>query len=91
MPLSEQERRRLDEIEHALEVEDPEFVAAITAGRRPRLIFVVIGLAAVLGAVILVAGLVTTHAFPITGSLIGVAGVAVMACAGARLHRELTG
>jgi hypothetical protein len=90
MPLSVQERRRLDEIEQALVAEDPGFVAAISAGRRPTLIFVLIGLVALLGAVILVAGLVTTHAFPITGSLIGIAGVAVMGGAAARLHRELT-
>jgi hypothetical protein len=76
-------------MELELSKEDPQFVAAITAGRRPRLAFILIGLLALVGAIVLVGGLVTTHAFPITGSLITVAGAAAMGTAAARLYREL--
>lgn len=89
MSLSESERRRLDEIEDALRQDDPEFVASIDAGRLPRVRAILFGLMFVAGAATLVGGLVTTHAFAITGSLIAIAGVAVMATAATYLHREL--
>lgn len=85
MPLSDQDRQRLDEIEQALVSDDPDLAAAFTSPRRVPVKAVLDGLLVVLGAVVLVAGLVTTHAFVITGGLIAVAGTTIMVTAAGRL------
>ncbi len=89
MPLSEYDRRRLDEIEHALEVDDPALAAAIRSGRPSMLWVVLYCLMFVAGAVVLIGGLVTTHAYLITGGLIGVAGAVIMVVAVGRLERRI--
>ena len=89
MPLSDQDRRRLDAIEQALVSDDPDLAAAFTSPRRVPVKAVLDGLLIVLGAVVLVAGLVTTHAYVITGGLIAVAGAAVIATGAGRLARYL--
>jgi hypothetical protein len=62
MPLSEQDRRTLDQIEHALEMDDPELAAAFTPDRLPAVQIVLHCLMFVSGGVVLIGGLVTTHA-----------------------------
>lgn len=89
MPLSEQDRRRLHEIEQSLEMDDPDLVAAFTPARVPPVQIALYGLMFVAGCVVLVGGLVTTHAYPITGGLIGVAGAVSMVVAAGRLGRQL--
>lgn len=89
MPLSHQDRQKLAEIERELTRADPELARTITSGRFPLLVPLLYGAAFVAGAAILVGGLVTTHAFPITGAIIAVAGAATMAEAAQRLLREV--
>lgn len=89
MPLSHEDQVKLAEIERELTRVDPELARTIASGRFPLLVPVLFGLVFVAGAAVLVGGLVTTHAFPITGAIIGVAGVALMAWAAGRLHRAV--
>ena len=89
MPLSEQDRRRLEQIEHALQMDDPELVAAFIPSRMPTVQIVLSCLMFVSGGVVLIGGLVTTHAYLITGGLIGVAGAVIMVVAAGRLGRQL--
>jgi len=89
MPLSEHDRRQLDEIEQALEMDDPDLAAALTPARVAPIRIVLYGLMFVSGVVVLIGGLVTTHAYPITGGLIGVAGAVIMVVATGRLGRQL--
>ena len=78
MPLSHEDRQKLDEIERELTRADPELAAAITAGRLPLLIPMLYAAAFVAAGAVLVGGLVTTHTYPITGAIIAVAGAAIM-------------
>ena len=81
MPLSDDQRRALDEIERALEREDPHFAATISADqfRRLRRRWVIVpAVLFLLGAVLLVAGLVTTHALLIIGVVISIVGAITM-------------
>ena len=89
MPLSEQDRRRLDQIEQALMMDDPELAAAFTPGRLPMVQIVLYCLMFASGGIVLIGGLVTTHTYPITGGLIGVAGAVIMVVAAGRLGRRL--
>lgn len=89
MTLSHEDRQKLAEIERELTRADPELAKTIASGRVPLLIPLLYAAAFVAAAAILIGGLVTTHAFPITGAIIGVAGAALMAWAAGRLHREL--
>lgn len=89
MPLSHEDRQKLAEIERELTRVDPELARTIASGRFPLLIPVLYGAAFVAAAAILIGGLVTTHAFPITGAIIAVAGAATMAWAAGRLLREI--
>lgn len=91
MPLSDEHRQALDEIERALELQDPEFAASVGTGsfRRLRRRWVIIPAAMFLvGAVVLVAGLVTTHAQLLVGAVVGIAGLLVMAAAVVLLVRR---
>lgn len=89
MPLSHEDREKLAEIERELTRVDPELARTIASGRFPLLAPALFAAAFVAGAVVLVGGLVTTHAFPITGAIIAVAGVALMAWAAGRLQRAV--
>lgn len=77
MPLSEHEERMLDQIERALEAEDPKFAHAVRASD-PRVHYrrrmVKAGLGLLLGVALLLAGVISKFIFP----LIGVAGFLVM-------------
>lgn len=89
MPLSHEDRQKLAEIERELTRVDPDLARTIAAGRFPLLRPILLGAAFLAGAAVLVGGLVTTHAFPITGVVIAVVGVAAMAGAAGRLLREV--
>jgi len=80
MPLSDEHRRALDEIERALEQDDPQFAATVSTDfQRLRRRWVVIPAALfLLGAVLLVAGLVTTHAQLTAGAIISTIGFLTM-------------
>ncbi len=87
MPLSDDDQRRLDEIEQSLTRDDPQFAGklALQWRRRRRMIGAIVGF--VLGAVLLIAGLVTTHAVLVIGVIIAVAGFgAMIAAAGVLLY-----
>ena len=87
MPLSEDDRRRLNEIEQSLIKDDPQFAARVNVQwrRRRRLLGAIACF--VVGAVLLIAGLVITHAVIVIGVIIAVAGLGVMvAAAGVLLY-----
>ena len=86
MPLSDDDQRRLDEIEQSLARDDPEFAARVNVQWRRRRLLGAITCFAV-GAVLLIAGLVTTHAVIVIGVIIAVAGLgAMVAAAGVLLY-----
>ena len=89
MPLSHEDQQKLAEIERELTRVDPGLARTIASGRFPLLVPVLYAAAFVAAAAVLVGGLVTTHAFLITGAIIAVAGVAAMTWAAGRLHREV--
>ena len=78
MALSEDEQRRLDEMESALLRDDPGFAANVSMSkvRTRRRIIAAVGF--LLGIVILIGGLVTTATALMAGVLISVAGVLLM-------------
>jgi hypothetical protein len=91
MPLSEDDQRRLDEIEQSLTKDDPQFAARVSVQwhrRRRRLLGAITCFA--VGAVLLIAGLVTTHAVIVIGVIIAVAGLgAMVSAAGVLLYGPL--
>ena len=87
MPLSEGEQRRLDEIERALQKDDPRFASIITIDQFRRHRAILAGAIFVLGMVALVTGLVVTDALLWVGVIISVAGVGAMAVAALRFFR----
>ncbi|WP_395726096.1 DUF3040 domain-containing protein [Nakamurella sp.] len=91
MPLSNDERQKLAEIERELTRADPELARTIASGRFPLLVPLLYAAAFVAAAAVLVGGLVTTHAFPITGAIVAVAGATLMAWSARRLLREVRG
>ena len=79
MALSEDDRRRLEEIELALTADDPTFATRITtidAARRRAVVYA--GVALLLGAVLLVVGLVTADAVLVVGVIISAVGAALI-------------
>ncbi|ACV78942.1 DUF3040 domain-containing protein [Nakamurella multipartita] len=89
MPLSEDDQRRLEQIERALTRDDPGFadrIGAVTWRRRRRLITSIVVFA--LGMVVLITGLVTTHAWLVIGVLVSVIGAAAMAVSAVLLLRR---
>ena len=78
MALSEDEQRRLDEMEIALRRDDPSFVASVSIDhvRNRRRIAAVIFF--VLGMVVLVAGLVFTATTVLLGVVISLVGLLLM-------------
>ena len=74
MPLSEDEQRRLDEMERALRRDDPKFAAGQYIERIWLRRTVAAGATALTGMVLLVAGIVTTQAILVLGVIVGVIG-----------------
>ena len=84
MSLSDEHRQALDEIERALERDDPTFAASVSPEyvlRLRRRWIIIPACLFLLGAVTLVAGLVTTHAFLILGVVVAVLGFLAMPAA----------
>ena len=81
MPLSENDLRRLDEIEQSLTRDDAQFAARVSVQwrLRRRLLGAITGFA--VGAVLLIAGLVTTHAVIVIGVIVAAAGLGAMVAA----------
>jgi hypothetical protein len=88
MPLSEDDQRRLDEIERGLQRDDPKFAAGQSLERLRLRRIVRAGGLSLIGLVLLVAGLVVTNATPAVGVLISVAGFLVMVGADAAIIRR---
>ena len=61
MPLSEDDQRRLDEIERGLQRDDPKFAAGQSLDRRRRRRIVAAAVVVLIGVVLLVAGLVLSN------------------------------
>ena len=78
MPLSEDEQRRLDEIERALRADDPKFAAGHSIERVWRRRTVAAAAVALIGVVLLVVGLVITQAALLVGVIISIAGFLAM-------------
>jgi len=97
MSLSDEHRRVLEEIERALEEDDPQFAATVTPEhiQRLRRRWVIIPASLFLfGALLLVAGLVTTHAQLAAGVAASITGFLTMPAAVLLFlhrHRHLMG
>jgi hypothetical protein len=78
MPLSEDEQRRLDEMEGALLRDDPGFAANVSMSRVRTRRRISAALGFLLGIIILIGGLVITAAAVLAGVLISVAGLLLM-------------
>jgi uncharacterized membrane protein YedE/YeeE len=81
MPLSDGEQRRLDEIESALQRDDPTFGARVSIDDVRHRRWVVGGGLLLIGMVGLLAGLVVTAGSTWVGVVIGVAGFLIMVAA----------
>ena len=78
MALSEDEQRRLDEMETALRRDDPSFAASVSIDRVRRRRRIVAAVVSVLGIVVLVGGLVATAETVLAGVLISTVGLIMM-------------
>ena len=78
MPLSEDDQRKLDEIERALYRDDPRFAAGRSIDRLRRRRTIASAAAFLVGTVLLVVGLVTTSAVLWLGVVISVTGFLIM-------------
>ena len=74
MPLSEDDQRRLDEIERALQRDDPKFAAGHSLERLRHGRMVAAGAVVLIGMVLLVVGLAVTQAALLVGVIISVTG-----------------
>jgi hypothetical protein len=74
MPLSEDDQGRLDEIERALRADDPKFAAGHSIERVSRRRAVTAGAMALIGAVQIVVGLVSTQAALVVGVIVSLSG-----------------
>ena len=91
MPLSRDEQRKLDEIERSLNRDDPKFAAKVTMDRvRRSRVRIAAGLL-VLGAVVIIVGLIVTLDVVGVGVVIVVAGLLMLAGGGVLLMRALQG
>lgn len=92
MPLSRDEQRRLDEIERALNRDDPGLAARARMGsfRSPRVM--VAGSAAALATMVLIAALIAIHLVPVAaigvGVLLAIAVFLAIAVAGLHVRRR---
>jgi hypothetical protein len=91
MPLSEDDQRRLDEIERALQRDDPKFAAGHSLDQRRRRRLVAAGAVVLIGMVLLVVGLAVTQAALLAGVIISVAGFLTMVGGAAVLIRRHRG
>ncbi len=81
MALSEDEQRRLDEMERALTRDDPQFAAGVSIDHLRRRRRIVGASVFLIGIIVLLAGLVTTAESTTAGVVIGVAGALIMIAA----------
>ena len=91
MPLSDEEQRTLEQIESALLQDDPDFSAAASIEKfrtRQRRLLAITAVLCVAGAVLLVAGLVTTHEEVWVGALVALCGLSIMATGPVFLLRQ---
>ena len=88
MPLSEDEQRRLDEIERALHRDDPKFAAGQTIERLWLRRMVAAGAAVLIGVVLLIVGLITTQAVLVLGVIVSVTGFLTMVGGAAFITRR---
>lgn len=91
MPLSEHERRVLDEIERALTSDDPAFASSIGAGQsqeRRRIRWVVSAVGASLGFGLVVLGLVLANGIGDAGAAVGFVLIVVSCWAAIRAWRD---
>ena len=82
MPLSDEEQRTLEQIESALLQDDPDFSAEASIEKfrtRQRRLLAITAVLCLAGAVLLVAGLVTTHEQVWVGALVAFCGLSTMA------------
>jgi len=74
MPISEDEQRRLDEMERDLQRDDPNFATGQSIERIWLRRMVAAGAALLIGMVLLVAGIITTQAILVLGVIISLIG-----------------
>ena len=91
MPLSRDEQRKLDEIERSLNRDDPKFAAKVTMDRVRRSRVRIAAGMLVLGAVVIIVGLIVTLDVVGVGVVIVVAGLLTLAGGGVLLMRALQG
>ena len=91
MPLSEDDQRRLDEIERALQRDDPKFAAGHSLERLRQRRLVAAGAVVLIGMVLLVVGLAVTQAALLVGVIISVTGFLTMVGGAAVLIRRRRG
>ena len=91
MPLSRDEQRKLDEIERSLSRDDPKFAAKVTMDRVRRSRVRIAACMLVLGAVVIIVGLIVTLDVVGVGVVIVVAGLLMLAGGGVLLMRALQG
>ena len=91
MPLSRDEQRKLDEIERSLSRDDPKFAAKVTIDRVRRSRVRIAAGMLVLGAVVIIVGLIVTLDVVGVGVVIVVAGLLTLAGGGVLLMRALQG
>lgn len=81
MALSDDEQRRLDEMERGLALDDPRFAAGVSIDQLRRRRRVVGAVVFLVGIVVLLVGLVMTAVSPPVGVVTGVAGLLIMIAA----------
>ena len=81
MPLSEDDQRKLDQIEQALTKDDPQFAETVNIDRWRRRRIALAGAAFTIGMVVLLVGLVLTQAVLVLGVIISIAGALTMTAA----------
>ena len=81
MPLSEDDQRKLDQIEQALTNDDPQFAQTVNIDRWRRRRIALTGASFTIGMVVLIVGLVITQAVLVLGVIISIAGALTMTAA----------
>ena len=81
MPLSEDDQRKLDQIEQALAKDDPRFAGTVNIDRWRRRRIALVGASFTIGMVVLIVGLVITQAVLVLGVITSIAGALTMTAA----------
>jgi len=81
MPLSEDDQRKLDQIEQALTNDDPQFAQTVNIDRWRRRRIALAGASFTIGMVVLIVGLVITQAVLVLGVITSIAGALTMTAA----------